>query len=57
MVRQDAIAVCDLGASGGRIFAATFDRGKLSLEEIHRFTHTPLTLWQYQTNTLQLQTH
>ena len=27
----------DLGASGGRVLAGTFDGGKLTLEEVHRF--------------------
>ncbi|HTG45639.1 MAG TPA: rhamnulokinase family protein [Verrucomicrobiae bacterium] len=33
---------CDLGAESGRLMAGTLDRGKLSLQEIHRFENKPL---------------
>ena len=35
------MGVFDLGASGGRFFAATVDNGKMTLDEIHRFDHHP----------------
>jgi rhamnulokinase len=33
------IAAIDLGASGGKCFAGSFDEGAFSLREIHRFSH------------------
>lgn len=42
---------CDLGAESGRLVRGTIARGKLSMEEIHRFPNTPKRengslLWQ-----------
>lgn len=34
------VAAVDLGAESGRVAAATFDGERLSLEVVHRFTHT-----------------
>ena len=41
MTRQPAIAVVDLGASSGRVFAAVARGQRLCLREIHRFPHRP----------------
>ncbi|MBI3417277.1 MAG: rhamnulokinase [Verrucomicrobia bacterium] len=35
---------CDLGAESGRLMLGTLDGSRLELEEIHRFTNTPLRL-------------
>ena len=43
MARSVALAV-DLGASGGRVVAGTFDGRLLELEEIHRFENGPVPL-------------
>lgn len=37
------IFAADLGASGGKCFAGTFDDGSFSMEEIHRFSHESTT--------------
>lgn len=34
---------CDLGAESGRVMLGTLENGRLSLEEVHRFTN--LTVW------------
>jgi rhamnulokinase len=36
---QRLVAI-DLGASGGKLFAGTFDNGGFAMQEIHRFAHT-----------------
>lgn len=33
---------CDLGAESGRIMLGTLDRGRLSVQELHRFLNTPI---------------
>ncbi len=33
------VFAADLGASGGKCFAGTFNSGNFSIEEVHRFTH------------------
>ena len=38
------VIAMDLGASGGKCFAGTFDGKGFSLTEIHRFSHEPTTL-------------
>ena len=43
MTRSVALAV-DLGASGGRVVAGSFDGRLLELEEIHRFENGPVSL-------------
>ena len=43
MARSVALAV-DLGASGGRVVAGTFDGRLLEPEEIHRFENGPVPL-------------
>jgi len=43
MARLVALAV-DLGASGGRVVAGTFDGRLLDLEEIHRFENGPVAM-------------
>ncbi|MFM8953672.1 MAG: rhamnulokinase family protein [Planctomycetaceae bacterium] len=43
MTRSVALAV-DLGASGGRVVAGSFDGRLLELEEIHRFENGPVAL-------------
>jgi len=43
-VQKPAIGVFDLGASGGRFFAATLEGTKMTLDEICRFDHRPQTL-------------
>lgn len=43
MARKVALAV-DLGASGGRVVAGTFDGRLLELEEIHRFENAPVMM-------------
>jgi rhamnulokinase len=43
MARWVALAV-DLGASGGRVVAGTFDGRLLDLEEIHRFENGPVAM-------------
>ncbi|MEY3204204.1 MAG: Rhamnulokinase, partial [Planctomycetota bacterium] len=43
MTRSIALAV-DLGASGGRVVAGSFDGRLLELEEIHRFENGPVSL-------------
>jgi rhamnulokinase len=45
-VKRPAIVVFDLGASGGRLFAATQVGHRLTLEEIYRFEHRPYYFWQ-----------
>jgi rhamnulokinase len=35
---------CDLGAESGRVMLGTLAEGKLSLEEIHRFSNGPVTV-------------
>ena len=46
MAPKPAIGVLDLGASGGRVYAAVLEEGGLCLHEIHRFTHAPQRYWQ-----------
>jgi rhamnulokinase len=38
------VIAMDIGASGGKCFAALFDENGLSLREIHRFSHEPTVL-------------
>ncbi len=57
MKDRDAIGVLDLGASGGRFFAATLCDDNFSMEEIHRFTHSPTEIWQYGIDGLHPQSH
>lgn len=38
------VIAIDLGASGGKCFAALFDENGLSLREVHRFSHEPTVL-------------
>ncbi len=38
------VIAVDLGASGGKCFAALFDESGLSLKEIHRFSHEPAVM-------------
>lgn len=33
---------CDLGAESGRLMLGTLDRGRLAVQELHRFLNTPL---------------
>ena len=33
---------CDLGAESGRLIAGTLDRGKLGMDELHRFPNIPI---------------
>ena len=35
----------DFGGSSGRVVKGNFDGNQISLEEIHRFTNEPVTLW------------
>jgi rhamnulokinase len=35
---------CDLGAESGRVMLGTLAEGKLTLEEIHRFSNGPITV-------------
>lgn len=43
MSAMNTIAV-DFGASSGRLIAGQFDGGKLTFEEIHRFSNDPVTI-------------
>jgi len=36
------VIVCDIGASGARVFKASLSSGKLSLDELHRFANKPI---------------
>ena len=36
------VIVCDIGASGARVFKVTLSGGKLSLDELHRFSNKPI---------------
>lgn len=36
------LIVCDIGASSARVFGASYDGGKLSLEVLHRFLNKPI---------------
>src|SRR6186713_3338016 len=33
---------CDLGAESGRLMLGTLDRGRIALEELHRFSNDPV---------------
>ena len=33
------VFAADLGASGGKCFAGTFEKGAFGIQELHRFTH------------------
>ncbi len=44
-MRESArVIAVDLGASGGKCFAGSFDRNGLALKEIHRFSHEPVVM-------------
>jgi rhamnulokinase len=45
MGRSAKVIAVDLGASGGKCFAGIFDENGFALEEIHRFSHEPATLF------------
>ncbi|MGL4985730.1 MAG: hypothetical protein ACRC5H_01155 [Treponemataceae bacterium] len=46
---------CDIGSSGGKFFLGTYNNGKLSLEEIHRFSLEPIEVGIYEyTNILHI---
>jgi len=36
------VIVCDIGASGARVFKASLNNGKLSLDELYRFANKPI---------------
>jgi len=38
-MKSKKVFAADLGASGGKCFAGTFNSGNFSIEEVHRFTH------------------
>ncbi|MGQ9662922.1 MAG: rhamnulokinase [Kiritimatiellia bacterium] len=43
--KQRHVLAIDLGASGGKCFAGTFDSGSFSLQEVYRFPHEAVTLY------------
>lgn len=42
---KPAMGVFDLGASGGRFFAATIEGQRMTVDELHRFEHRPEALY------------
>ncbi|ADG72563.1 rhamnulokinase [Brachyspira murdochii] len=38
---------CDFGSSGGKIFLSKFENDKMTLEEVHRFSLTPIRINNY----------
>ncbi|PCG19731.1 rhamnulokinase family protein [Brachyspira sp. G79] len=38
---------CDFGSSGGKIFLSKFENDKMTLEEVHRFSLTPIKINNY----------
>ena len=42
----------DFGGSSGRVVKGNFDGNQISLEEIHRFTNEPVTLWGKETSVM-----
>lgn len=55
--RVKIAGVLDLGASSGKVFAATWDEKKLRLMEVHRFAHHPQTFHLLGENTLLARRH
>ncbi len=43
-MKTRSVIPCDIGASGGKVFLASFDGGRLALEELHRFTNKPVSM-------------
>jgi rhamnulokinase len=43
-MKPPAIAACDLGAESGRVMLGSIERGRLNLEEIHRFPNGALKI-------------
>ncbi|HWR23284.1 MAG TPA: rhamnulokinase family protein, partial [Feifaniaceae bacterium] len=43
-MKMRTVIPCDIGASGGKLFLATFDGERLTLEELHRFINRPISL-------------
>ncbi|MFW5942859.1 MAG: rhamnulokinase [bacterium] len=41
---QETVLAVDLGAESGRVMAVHFDGSSLSLQELHRFANTPVTV-------------
>lgn len=44
--KKEIIGVCDIGASGGKIFIAYFTADKLQLQEVYRFSNRPISFFQ-----------
>lgn len=41
---EKKLLVCDIGGSNARVFSASYDGGKLSLEVLHRFSNKPIII-------------
>ena len=41
---EKKVLAFDFGASGGRAMCGTFDGGKITIEELHRFSNDPVIL-------------
>ena len=47
MIDQIYSIACDFGSSGGKIFLSKFENDKMTLEEVHRFSLTPIKVNNY----------
>ena len=45
MEKRAKVIAVDIGASGGKCFAGSFDEKGFSLREVHRFSHEPATVY------------
>ncbi len=45
MEKSAKVIAVDIGASGGKCFAGTFDDKGFALREVHRFSHEPTTIY------------
>ena len=45
MGKEKRMLAADFGASGGRVMAGSYDGGKITLSQIHRFSNDPVWLF------------
>ncbi len=43
-MKTRTVIPCDIGASGGKVFLASYDGERLALEELHRFINKPISV-------------